>query len=208
MDVFMIIQFLFDAGLLFAIFFLFHYSVNQGQKKREEWDLLKNMQIQEMKENLQELLLTLKQLGKEVSDNIQEQVRVAEDKTELFKKVLSKLQKDLKKTLELAEEVNGEKKHLEEKMGVIQMAKKTFPKVRPADLSSKTSKQFSGKIFSKTKENETGEMVGFSSGIIKEVYRLADEEHELNEIVKRTQLSHAEVQLILNLRGNRFTTPN
>jgi hypothetical protein len=30
----------------------------------------------------------------------------------------------------------------------------------------------------------------------------------MNEIVRRTKLTRAEVQLILNLRGNRFTTPN
>jgi hypothetical protein len=97
---------------------------------------------------------------------------------------------------------------LEGKIGVIQMAKKSVSKTRTDDLDTKTYNRFSGKMLPKTKMDEKSDMVGFSSKVISEVYRLADEEYELNEIVKRTKLSFAEVQLILNLRGNRFTTPN
>jgi septal ring factor EnvC (AmiA/AmiB activator) len=129
MDIFPILQILFDAVLLFGILFLFHFSVHQSRKKKEEADILKNMQVQEIKENLQELLMTLKQLGKEVSDNIQEQVKEAEEKTDYFKKIIQKLQKDLNKTALLAEEITGEKKHLEEKIKVIQTAKKITPKI-------------------------------------------------------------------------------
>src|SRR5579872_1103166 len=131
MDFFLILQVLFDAVLLFGVMFLFHYSVNHSRKKKEESDILKNIQVQEIKENLQELLLTLKQLGKEVSDNIQEQVRDAEDKTETFKKLIQKLQKDLNKTLILAEEVGNEKNRLEEKAKIIRASRKTIPKVLP-----------------------------------------------------------------------------
>jgi seryl-tRNA synthetase len=206
MDVFMVLQFFFDGVLLFAIIFLFNYSITQTHKKKEDLDILKNMQVQEIKENLQELLLTLRQLGKEVSDNIQEQVREAETKTELFKKVLGKLQKDLKKTLELAEEVNDEKNQLENKMSVIRMGRKSSVKVERPQIEKLHSVDLREK--NKRPETEQDKIVGFSSQVVREVYRLADEELELNEIVRQTKLNRAEVQLILNLRGNRYSTPN
>lgn len=217
MDVFLILQILFDAVLLFGILFLFHYSVHQKEKKNEEADVLKNMQVQEIKENLQELLLTLKQLGKEVSDDIHEQVLEAEQKTDLFKKTLQKLQRDLNKTLALAEEVNGEKKRLEDKLDVIQKAKREIPK--PRILAPKEEFEPPSPMgipvpeISTAKKNPKlgkpmGGAVGYSSGVVKEIYRMADEEKEMNEIVQKTQLSRAEIQLILNLRGNRFSTPN
>ena len=220
MDFFLILQVLFDAVLLFGVMFLFHYSVNHSRKKKEESDILKNIQVQEIKENLQELLLTLKQLGKEVSDNIQEQVRDAEDKTETFKKLIQKLQKDLNKTLILAEEVGNEKNRLEEKAKIIRASRKVKPKVLPSVKETFLKKAPDELNFSKVEPGKTlksrknvqlqgyGAAVGFSSGLVREVYRLADEEMDLNEIIQKTQLSRAEVQLILNLRDNRFTTPN
>jgi DNA repair exonuclease SbcCD ATPase subunit len=211
MDFFLILQVLFDAVLLFGILFLFHFSVHQSQKKREEWDILKNVQVQEIKENLQELLLTLKQLGKEVSDNIQEQVREAEEKTEIFKKTIQKLQKDLNKTLALAEEVNNEKKRLEEKMKIIQTSKKRTAKVAPPSETGETEAKQIDAVKKVTKSSgfyDRDRTVGFSSALVKEVYRLTDESMNVNQIVQETGLSRAEIQLILNLRGNRFTTPN
>lgn len=220
MDFFFILQVLFDAILLFGILFLFHYSVHHSQKKKEESDILKNLQVQEMKEHLQELLLTLKQLGKEVSDNIQEQVKEAEDKSEAFKKTVQKLQKDLNKAIALAQELEIEKDRLEHKLGVIQSAKKPskvnsvetkelFLKETPPDLEFPVVSAGKGyKNEKKLKSVPGRSAVGFSSGLVKEVYRLADSELELNEIVQKTQLSRAEIQLILNLRDNRFTTPN
>jgi hypothetical protein len=220
MDIFVILQVLFDAVLLFGILFLFHFSVNQSQKKREEWDVLKNIQVQEIKENLQELLLTLKQLGKEVSDNIQEQVREAEDKTEVFEKVLVKLKRDLSKSLLLAEELNAEKKRLEDKARVVKTAKNSAIKnsstVVGNDIDgSKNKKEILFKqVIEKTETEKNRKLyprqnvMGFSSDLVREVYRLADEDVDFNEIVQKTKLSRAEVQLILNLRGNRFTTPN
>jgi len=44
--------------------------------------------------------------------------------------------------------------------------------------------------------------------MVGEIYRMADADMDLNEIAKKTQLTQGEIQLILNLRGNRFTTPN
>jgi DNA repair exonuclease SbcCD ATPase subunit len=213
---FMILQILFDAVLLFGILFLFHFSVNQTQKKREEIDLIKDVQVQEMKENLQELLITLKQLGKEVSDNIQEQVREAEEKTETFKRAIQKLQKDLDKIKALGEEVDAEKNLLETKAKVIQSAKKNIPKwVPPIEKNDSISgierlreDQNPSSIEHQKFITEPEGGIGYSSEVIKKVYRLADAEMGMNEIVRRTKLNRAEVQLILNLRGNRFSTPN
>lgn len=219
MNIFLILQILFDAVLLFGILFLFHYSVHQREKKTEEADILKNMQVQEIKENLQDLLLTLKQLGKEVSDDIHEQVLEAEQKTEIFRKTIQKLQKDLNKTLVLAEEVNNERQRLEDKLDVIQKSKKKgtpksnyFPQEdeslgEPEDGVLKAPGHIMGKKRLKIDRPLEG-AVGFSSGVVREVYRMADEELAVNEIAQKTQLSRAEVQLILNLRGNRFSTPN
>ena len=220
MDLFSILQMFFDAVFLFWVLFLFHYTVHHSEKKKEESEILKNVQVQEMKENLQELLLTLKQLGKEVSDNIQEQVKEAEEKTELFKKILQKLQKDLSKTVRLAEEVGAEKNRLEEKFSVIQTAKsKASPALNPAEDHPLKSMEKMSLDFKDGSENGTklgrvpkrsGRVgaVGFSSSLVREVYRLVDSEMDINEIIRRTKLSRAEVQLILNLRDNRFTTPN
>jgi len=165
------------------------------------------------------LLLTLKQLGKEVSEDIHEQVLVAEQKTELFKKTIQKLQKDLNKTLALSEEVNAERKELEDKLDLVQKAKRTEKPQSffvapqqdvPALLGQETVKTPKDKIEKKVAriEGSFEGAVGFSAGVVKEIYRMADEEMGINEMVRRTKLSRAEVQLILNLRGNRFTTPN
>ncbi len=213
MDIFLILQIMFDSVLLFGILFLFHFSVNQTQKKKEEWDILKNAQVQEIKENLQELLLTLKQLGKEVSDNIQEQVQEAEQKTEVFKKVIVKIQRDLQKTVKLAEEVSTERVHLEEKLRAIETAKKNLAPKSPAIPEpllgyGKDEKVEIPRASKRIGFGKAEGALGFSSGVVREVYRLSDKKIEIGEIVQRTQLSRAEVQLILNLRGNGFTTPN
>lgn len=213
MDLFFVLQILFDAVLFFGLLFLFHFSVHQSQKKKEEWEILKNAEAQDVKENLRELLMTLKQLGKEVSDNIQEQVQVAEEKTEIFKKVTVKLQRDLQKVAKLAEEVDSEKFHLEEKLKVIETAKRNssvkYERSRSQNAEQDIAKRGENKMivkkldFGKAKRN-----LGFSAGVVQEVYRLSDEKLEMGEIVQRTKLSRAEIQLILNLRGNGFTTPN
>jgi chromosome segregation ATPase len=220
MDVFMVLQMLFDAVLLFGILFLFHFSVNHVQRKKEESEILNDLQARDIKENLQELLMTLKQLGKEVSDNIQEQVKEAEGKTENFKKVISKLQRDLAKVTKLADEVEAEKDHLENKARAIEAAKKKLPKPLPkiqrTFLEASPERALEGLEGKKQVKNPSmgfgfdgsEKSMGFSSGVVREVYRLADGRVEMNQIVQQTKLSRAEVQLILNLRGNRFTTPH
>ena len=219
MDLFLMLQVFFDAVLLFGILFLFHYSVHHTQKKKEESDVLKEIQIQEMKENLQELLMTLKQLGKEVSENIQEQVRDAETKTDVFKKTIAKLQKDLSRVSKLSEAVTGEIRHLEEKSSAIETAKKNTLKAHPPQPMDRLSALPEVRNREEKKRVEKASPVGFgfdgsektmgfSSGLVREIYKMADGKADINEIVQLTKLSRAEVQLILNLRGNRFTTPN
>jgi DNA-binding transcriptional regulator GbsR (MarR family) len=144
----------------------------------------------------------------------------AEAKTEAFKKIILTLQRDLNKTMALAEEVSDEKSRLEEKAKIIRTSKKISPKASPlieeSFLKSTPSETVApisedGKILNAKKKKRLrgfGPAVGFSSGLVREIYRLADLEMNVNEIVQKTQLSRAEVQLILNLRDNRFTTPN
>ncbi|HET9869103.1 MAG TPA: hypothetical protein VFR02_01220 [bacterium] len=184
---FLILQTLFDAVMLAALVFIFHFTNHQMQKKKEEADLLKSLQVQEIRDQLQELLMTLKQLGKEVSDDIQAQVLEAETKTELIKKITVKIQRDLKRTLVLAEEVNAEKKRLEEKAQVLRVQPK-----KPAARA----------------EEGLERMPVQDADMVRLVYRLADTQMDLDGIAKQTKLTQAEIQLILNLRGNRFSTPN
>ena len=195
---FLILQTIFDAALLAAVVFVFHFTNHQMQKKREEADLLKSLQVQEIKDQLQELLLTLKQLGKEVSDDIQAQVLDAESKTEQIKKITVKLQKDLRKTFLLAEEVNAEKKRLEEKAGIIRMTPK-----KKGNLSI-PGPGAEGAASPQGLENLPLQ----DSDLVRQVYELSDARVDLDSISKKTQLTQGEIQLILNLRGNRFSTPN
>ncbi len=216
MDLFLILQIFFDAALLFGILFLFHFSSHQMRKKKEESDILKDIQVQEIKENLQELLITLKQLGKEVSDNIQEQVNLAETKTEAFKKIILKLQKDLNKVMKLSDELNSERIRLEEKTSAIEAAKNNFSKALPevheslqgtASGSRRVDSFLKGSV-NKSSSNlgfdNSGKKIKFSPKPMAEIYRLADLKMGVNEIAQHTKLNHAEVQLILNLRVNRF----
>jgi hypothetical protein len=165
-------------------------------KKKEEADLLKALQVQEIKDQLQELLMTLKQLGKEVSDDIQAQVMEAELKTDLIRKSTVKIQRDLKKTLALAEEVNVEKKRLEEKVEIIRMKPKGEPST---PLAAKRPEPLEGNL---------GNLSLNDSDLIHQIYKLADAEVDVDSISKKTNLTQGEIQLILNLRGNRFSTPN
>jgi septal ring factor EnvC (AmiA/AmiB activator) len=212
MDTFLLLQILFDAILLFGILFVFHYSLHQSEKKKEETALLESVQTMEIKENLQELLTTLKQLGAEVSDNIQEQVKEAEEKTALFKNTVQKLKRDLEKADKLAAEIEMEKTHLEEKIEVMKtnkgkssvmaFIKEPLTSKEPADKGPHGNAKIKGKS-----KKQDGVDIN-SSKTVDEVYHLADQSFDINEIVQKTRLSRAEVQLILNLRESRYTTPN
>jgi hypothetical protein len=217
---FAVFQVLFDAVLVFAMFFLVHYLVHRVQRKKEDSDLLQTAQAQEIRENLQELLTTLKQLGKEISEDIQEQVSLAEQKTGKFKGLLLRAERDLSRAAALAEKAQREREYLEEKTGkppVLQsLARKPAPEPAPekpqADpeprLYMKDAEEAPKKTKGKPEPQEKGRAIGVSSELVKEIYRLADESHGLNEIVQKTKLTAAEVKLILNLRGNRYTTHN
>jgi len=214
MGFFLILQVLFDAVFLFGILFLFHYSVQHSRRRGEEQDVLKNLQVQEVKENLQELLLTLKQLGQEVSENIREQVEMAESRTDVLRKTLDRLEKDLENARVLSGEVDEEKRHLEGKAGLLRAAKREQAKAQGDDPRSYLAPGLTAPgvdpVMPIKSETIPGRRagVGFSSGTVKEVYRLADEEKGIQEIIRRTKLTRAEVRLILNLRGNRFTASN
>jgi len=214
MGFFLTLQILFDAVFLFGILFLFHYSVQHTKRRGEEQDVLNNLRVQEVKENLQELLTTLKQLGQEVSESIREQVETAESRTEALKKTLERLEKDLESAKALSGEVVEEKRHLEEKAELLRAAKKEQAKARMDDprayLAPGLTAPALNPVMPGKSEAVAGRRagVGFSSGTVKEVYRLADEEKGIPEIVRKTKLTRAEVQLILNLRGNRFTASN
>ena len=214
MEMFSILQIVFDAVLLFGILFVFHYSVNQSQKKTEEAQIVKDLRVDEIRENLQELLATLRQLGKEVSDNLQEQVREAEAKTEKLKKMVAKVDKDLGKVTQLSEVVEKEKEHLLEKEALLRASRerKPSPDIREIEgLALKSLPNVKKDIVNNTydqADDNLGAGSPFSPKVLREVYRLADRKNDLTDIAHKTQLSKAEVQLILNLRGNRFSTPN
>jgi hypothetical protein len=215
MEMLSVLQIVFDAVLLFGILFVFHYSVNQSQKKNEETQIVKDLRVDEIRENLQELLLTLKQLGKEVSENLQEQVRDAEAKTEKLKKMIGKMDKDLLKVVQLSETIEREREHLEEKEALLQASRNKRPipsTVREIeDLALKSLPPQIKKSVDDPSDLVDPFSVGgsqFSTKVLREVYRLAEKNNDLSDIAHKTKLSKAEVQLILNLRGNRFSTPN
>ena len=85
---------------------------------------------------------------------------------------------------------------MEEKINIIQTAKKKLAKASSRHMASSSA--------SPTDEKK----IGVSPAMVGEIYRMADADMDLNEIAKKTQLTQGEIQLILNLRGNRFTTPN
>jgi preprotein translocase subunit YajC len=207
MDIFLILQILFDFVLLFGVLFLFHFSVNQQQKKKEEFDIVKNIQVQETKENLEKLLLTMKQLGKDVSDDIQKKISESEEKTEVFKQNIKKMEAQLSMTVELIEEVGAERGRLENKIKLIRSTTNGKEKLPSDDkITDKSVSRVERK--KRVSKPQNGYSVGFSSGIIKQVYKMVDNDLDINEILKATKLSKAEIQLILNLRENRFTAPN
>lgn len=200
---FVVLQLVFDGVLLFAVLFLFHFAVSRSQRRKDDDHLIESLEVEEIKRDLQELLVTLKQVGSEASEGIQEKVLEAETKTKRLKDLLRKLDSDLGRISRLSEEVAGEKTRLDEKWGMLQAARRREGKApepppeapRPAPEASPA-------------EPETAKGLAFSPDAVREIYKLADLSMEISEIARRTKLTRGEVQLILNLRGNRFTTSN
>ncbi len=204
------LQLIFDAVLLFAILFLFHYTVSRAQRKREDEDLLKSLEVEEIKQDLQELLMTLKQVGAEVSEDIQDKVKEAEAKTKRLRELLKTAEEDLAHVSRLSEDVSSEKNHLDEKWSLMRAAQPHPEPTEDEDFSGDSEDRDSMELprAEARQKEKSGKSLAFSSDAVKEIYRLADDEMDLGEIVRRTKLTRGEVQLILNLRGNRFTTPN
>ncbi len=198
MDVFLILQILFDAVLLFGVFFLFHFSVNQNLKKKEEIDIVKNIQVQEVKENLEKLLSSAKQSGKDALEEIQEKINDFERKVEAFSGDFRKLEKKSSLKSTLAKESNSVDDEMDIKIIDLPKGEKhaLFENNRPRIKKNRKNVQ----------ENDYS--IGFSSTVIKQVYKMIDDNKEIAEVIKATKLTKAEISLILNLRENRFTTPN
>jgi hypothetical protein len=207
MDVFLVLQILFDAVLLFGVLFLFHFSVNQQQKKKEEIDIVKTIQVQETKESLEKLLFTMRQLGKDVSDDIQAKINESEEKAGVLQESLKVVEERLNATLDFSGSVNADRGRLKNQ---VRSAKKMPNKKErlPSDEKGADKVVSRSEKKKKTLVPKIGYSVGFSSGIVKQVYKMVDGNSDINEISKSTKLSKAEIQLILNLRENRFTAPN
>jgi hypothetical protein len=207
MDVFLILQIVFDAVLLFGILFLFHFSVNEQQKKKEEFDIVKNIQVQEVKENLERLLAAMKQLSKDVSNDIQNKIDESEEKIKVFNQSIKKIENQFKTTLEPTEKVGAEINDFKNEIENIRTATNKKNEIFSDAGRVEKTKVPSAKAARKSIAL-TGHSIGFSSGIIKQVYKMIDSNRDIAEVVKATKLTKAEVNLILNLRENRFTAPN
>jgi hypothetical protein len=205
MDIFLILQILFDAVLLFGILFLFHFSVNLQQRKKEEFDIVKNIQVQEMKENLEKLLSTMKQLGEDVSADIQKKIAEFEGKTEVFNDDIKTFERKINLKFELSKKETIEKADLKTKIAALSTNEnlKLISKKKVLDKRISGFEKKQKKIIAKPNYS-----TGFSSGIIKQVYKMVDGNSGISEVVKATKLTKAEISLILNLRENRFTAPN
>jgi predicted nuclease with TOPRIM domain len=201
---FVALQLVFDGILLFAVLFLFHYTVNRAQRRKDDENLLESLEVEEIKQDLQELLMTLKQVGSEASEGIQQKVREAEAKTKRLRELLRKVDADLDRISRLSQNVEGEKDRLDEKWRLMKagQTQPSQPRTEPTSLEGAESDP------GPMKTSTPGQAFAFSSDAVKEIYRLADASMEISEIARRTKLTRGEVQLILNLRGNRYTTPN
>lgn len=204
---FLILQIIFDAVLLFGILFLFHFSVNEQQKKKEDFDIVKDIQVQEMKENLEKLLSEMKQLGKDVSGDIQNKIDESEEKIKVFNQNIKNFENRFKAVSNFSEKVATEKGKLKNKIKVIRTVQSRRDEVSSDNKGIDENASSVGKE-TKSLIPQTGYSIGFSSGIIKQVYKMIDSHRDIGEVVKATKLTKAEVNLILNLRENRFTAPN
>jgi len=199
MGFFTVLQLIFDAVLMFGLLFLFNFATQKARKRREDEEILNNLETQELRAGLQELLVTLRQVGGEVSGELQAKVAEAEETARRLGAVLHELKRDLENAERMAREVAAEREHLENKaesLKALKTARKPKAPKAPVPPAEETHAE------------ETVEAVGFSTSAVKEIYKMADDELGVAEIARRTNLTRGEVQLILNLRGNRFSTPN
>jgi len=211
---FVALQLVFDAVLLFAILFLFHFTVSRVHRKKDDENLIRSLEVEEIKQDLQELLVTLKQVGSEASEGIQQKVKEAEAKTKRLKDLLRKLDTDMSRISHLSQEMAGERERLDEKWGMMQAARRHRETPAPDPRKEEPKEAPGGNDPAPTgrkapsEGKEPGEGMAFSPEAVREIYELADASMDVSEIARRTRLTRGEVQLILNLRGNRFTTSN
>jgi predicted nuclease with TOPRIM domain len=207
MTLFVILQILFDATLVAAMLFGLNFVWQKVQRRREDEEVIRNVELQELREGLEELLATVRQVGGEVSERLQDKVKEAEASISRLDSILEELRPELEELQELSREVASEKEHLESKRVSLRSSRrpaKPLPAPKedlPLDLEEGDDEGAEEALISST-------AVGFPSSAVKEIYRLADHQMDVGAIARQTHLTRGEVQLILNLRSNRFTTPN
>jgi len=225
MTLFVILQLIFDAFLVAGLLFGFHWMYQRVQRRREDDEVMRNVELQELHAGLQELLVTVRQVGGEVTGRLHDKVQAAEATLERLEAVLKDLRPELEGLQALSREVDSEREHLEAKRASLKSARETAPAPpvaeAPGTVEAEEEEETLFDVLSPMEEDdEEGETrgleealipstaVGFSSTAVKEIYRLADTHLDVGEIARQTHLTKGEVQLILNLRSNRFTTPN
>jgi len=181
-------------------------TVSRVQRRKDDENILRSLEVEEIKQDLQEMLVTLKQVGSEASEGIQEKVREAEAKTKRLRELMKKVDSDLTRISRLSEDVAGEKAHLDDKWNLMQATRQRPESVRPEDLYRRPEP--SKPVADPEDSTGSAQPLSFPSDAVREIYRFADESMDISEIARRTKLTRGEVQLILNLRGNRYTTPN
>jgi FtsZ-binding cell division protein ZapB len=207
MTLFVILQILFDAALVVAMLFGFNFVWQKVQQRREDEEVIRNVELQELRAGLEELLVTVRQVGGEVSERLQDKVKDAEASINRLDSILEELRPELGELQELSREVASEKEHLESKRVSLKSSRRSavpLPVLKedlPLDVEEDEDDGAEASLISST-------AVGFPSSAVKEIYRLADNRMDVGAIARQTHLTRGEVQLILNLRSNRFTTPN
>jgi predicted nuclease with TOPRIM domain len=211
MTLFVILQILFDAALVAAMLFGFSYIWQKVQHRREDDEVLRNVELQELRAGLEELLVTVRQVGGEVSERLQDKVKEAEKTLSQLESILDELKPDLEEIQALSRDVASEKEHLEAKRVSLKSSRRPampLPMLEE-DLSLGGEDDEEDGESSRTEDSlVSSTAVGFPSSAVKEIYRLADNQLNVGEIARQTHLTRGEIQLILNLRSNRFTTPN
>lgn len=201
MMTFIILQIAFDAFFVFGFLFLFHYTVHRMKVKQEENEMLQELRIQEIKEDLQELLVTMKQVGSESAEQVEKRVQEAAQHMEHWESLLAKIKHEAALCERLAEDLQAEREQLSMQLKMTRAA-------RSAQKKKKKKEAASAFPALEQREEKKGNVLGLPQGAVEEVYRMADESKDVAEIARKMQLTRGEVQLILNLRGNRFTLSN
>jgi FtsZ-binding cell division protein ZapB len=204
---FLVFQLIFDIALITGVLFIFNMLWQKMQHRRDDDEVLRNVELQELKAGLQELLLTVRQVGADVSGKLHDKAQEAEATIGRIEELLEELRPELEDLRDLSREVAEEREHLEAKNRSLRSIRRATEPL-PVDEPMKDEEEAGTPVDITEEELISSTAVGFSSTAVKEIYRLADTQMDVGEIARQTQLTRGEVQLILNLRSNRFTTPN